>query len=155
MRQNTQSAASPSPAPSPPTPLAHVDVETPPAPSTVSSAGGGGPSGRRWEQSTARRRGEDISGVGDAAFGGSGRVGPASRTFWVSRLLRGIRFRALLKWIIAIVPTILLTARGGRSCSVHWKGGMKPHLIQMASDHALRPTGPYPVLYLFFFFIGS
>ena len=92
-----------------------------------------------------------LSGVGDAAFGGSGRVGPASRTFWVSRLLRGIRFRALLKWIIAIVPTILLTARGGRSCSVHWKGGMKPHLIQMASDHALRPTGPYPVLYLIFF----
>ena len=52
-----------------------------------------------------------LSGVGDAAFGGSGRVGPASRTFWVSRLLRGILFRALLKWIIAIVPSKLLTAR--------------------------------------------
>jgi hypothetical protein len=70
MRQNTQPAESPSPPPSPPVaappPLAHVDVETADATaaSDCSPADGAGPSGRRWEQSTARRRGGDISGAG-------------------------------------------------------------------------------------------
>ncbi|KAF8701524.1 hypothetical protein HU200_033549 [Digitaria exilis] len=69
MRQNTQPAEFPSPSPSPPAaappPLVHADVETAPFGSDSCLAG---PPGRRWEQSTASRRGGDISGVGTAGI---------------------------------------------------------------------------------------
>ncbi|KAF8765331.1 hypothetical protein HU200_008707 [Digitaria exilis] len=75
MRQNTQPAEFPSPPPSPPAaappPLVHAGIETAPF---------------GWEQSTASRRGGDISGVGTAGIT-SGGPDLESRGFWPSRLL--------------------------------------------------------------------
>jgi hypothetical protein len=92
--QNTQLSSPPSPSPPPAAPPpAHVEVETDHAAASAgcrsrSSPGGAGSSGRRWERSTASRRGieDDIW-----SWGGSGTVVTAMHTavavhFWDGRI---------------------------------------------------------------------